>query len=140
MRFGFDLPPDDAIAKSPVLAARALMDVFLQELPEDASDAPAWTAALARVETAMQLSVERAVSVVTAWRDVSAAVVESVQETRGQFIFARDGEPGNPLWLRPEWIGFAPRFHRFWRRRRDVRRRLTDPDYAPGILDDGEAR
>jgi hypothetical protein len=45
-------------------------------------------------------------------------------------------EPQNPIWLRPEWAGLAPRFERFWRRRCLARRRLTDPDYSSGGFDD----
>jgi hypothetical protein len=31
----------------------------------------------------------------------------------------------------PEWLGLAPAIERFWRRRRLVRRGLTDPDLRP---------
>jgi hypothetical protein len=33
-------------------------------------------------------------------------------------------------------VGLAPAFQRFWRRRRNARRRLADPDYPAGSLDD----
>jgi hypothetical protein len=33
------------------------------------------------------------------------------------------------MWLRPEWLGLAPRIERFWRRRRLTRRGLADPDF-----------
>jgi hypothetical protein len=127
-----------AILQSPVQAARELVDMFLQELPEDATDAPAWTAALAQVETAMQSSMERAIDVVAVWHEVPPAVVDAVKETRVLFFSALGDEPQNPLWLRPEWVGLGPRLHRFWRRRRNARRRLIDPDQAPGSLDDSE--
>jgi hypothetical protein len=127
-----------AILQSPVQAARELVDMFLQELPEDATDAPAWTAALAQVETAMQSSMERAIDVVAVWHEVPPAVVDAVKETRVLFFSALGDEPQNPLWLRPEWVGLGPRLHRFWRRRRNARRRLIDPDQPPGSLDDSE--
>jgi hypothetical protein len=126
------------ILQSPVQAARELVDMFLQELPEDATDVPAWTAALAHVETAMQSSMERAIDIVAVWQEVPPAVVDAAKETRALFFSALGDESQNPLWLRPEWVGLGPRLHRFWRRRRNARRRLIDPDQAPGSLDESE--
>jgi hypothetical protein len=127
-----------AIAQSPVQAAREMVQMFLQALPEDASDAPAWTAALVRADAAMQSSIEQAIGVVTQWRDVPAAAVDAVTDTRALFISALGDDPQNPLWLRPEWVGLAPVLHRFRRRRRNARRRLTDPDYSAQSLDENE--
>jgi hypothetical protein len=142
VRAGFDLPaeanPQGAITQGPVQAAHALIDMFLQVLPEDASDAAAWTAAVVRVDAAAQSSIERALSVVIGWRDVPPAAVDAVKESRALFSAALADETPNPLWLRPEWVGLAPRIRGFRRRRRDARRRLTDPDYSPGGLDEGE--
>jgi hypothetical protein len=126
------------IAQSPDQAAHQMMEMFLQALPEDASDAPAWTAALVRADAAMQSSIEQAIGVVTQWRDVPAAAVDAVADTRALFISALGDEPQNPLWLRPEWVGLAPVLQRFRRRRRNARRRLTDPDYSPQSLDENE--
>jgi hypothetical protein len=126
------------ILQSPVQAARELVDLFLQELPEDATDAPAWTAALAQVETAMQSSMERAIDVVAQWRDVPPMVLDAVKETRALFFAALGDEQQNPLWLRPEWMGLGPRLQRFWRRRRNARRCLIDPDQPRGSLDENE--
>jgi hypothetical protein len=126
------------VLQSPVQAARELVAMFLQELPEDATDAPAWTAALAQVETAVQSSMERAIDVVDVWHEVPPAVVDAVKETRVLFFSVLGDEPQNPLWLRPEWMGLGPRLHRFWRRRRNARRRLIDPDHPPGSLDESE--
>jgi hypothetical protein len=128
----------NSIAQSPIQAAHELVDMFLRALPEDASDAPAWTAALIQVETAAQSGMERAVSVVAAWRDIPLPVVDAVKETRALFFSALGDEPRNTLWLRPEWMGLAPQFRRFWRRRRNARRRLTDPDYPLVNLDESE--
>jgi hypothetical protein len=151
VRAALDLTLDDAITQSaitqgsqgtilqsPVQAARELVDMFLQELPEDATDAPAWTAALAHVETAMQSSMERAIDIVAVWQEVPPAVVDAVKETRALFLSVLGDEPQNPLWLRPEWVGLGPRLHRFWRRRGNARRRLIDPDQPPGSLDESE--
>jgi hypothetical protein len=142
VRAGFDLPaeaiPQGVITQGPVQAAHELIDLFLQVLPEDASDAAAWTAALVRVEAAAQSSIERALSVVIGWRDVPPAAVDAVKESRTLFFAALGDETPNPLWLRPEWVGLAPRIRWFRRRRRDARRRLTDPDYSPGSMDEGE--
>jgi hypothetical protein len=126
------------VLQNPVQAARELVDMFLQELPEDATDAPAWTAALAQVETAVQSSMERAIDVVAGWHEVPPAVVDAVKETRVLFLSVLGDEPQNPLWLRPEWMRLGPRLHRFWRRRRNARRRLIDPDHPPGSLDESE--
>jgi hypothetical protein len=127
-----------ANAQSPVQAARELVEIFLQALPEDASDAPAWTAALVRVDAAMQSSIEQAIGVVTQWREVPAAAVDAVREARALFASALGDDVENPLWLRPEWMGLAPMIHRFRRRRRNSRRRLTDPDLSPRNLDERE--
>jgi hypothetical protein len=126
------------ILQSPVQAARELVDMFLRELPEDATDAAAWTVALAHVETAMQSSMERAIDIVAGWQEVPPAVVDAVKETRSLFSSALGDESQNPLWLRPEWVGLGPGLHRFWRRRRNARRRLIDPDQPPGSLDESE--
>lgn len=132
-RAGFDLPSDDTIAQSPPQAARALVDLFLRAIPEDERDAAAWSGELARVEMVMQTSIERAIGVVAAWRDVPSVVVESVKDAQAQFSAALGSDPRSALWLRPEWIGLAPRFQRFRRRHRASRdRRLNDPDYAAG--------
>jgi hypothetical protein len=127
-----------AIAQSPVQAARELVEIFLQALPEDASDAPAWTAALVRADAAMQSSIEQAIGVVTQWREVPAAAVDAVREARALFASVLGDDVENPLWLRPEWMGLAPMIHRFRRRRRNSRRRLTDPDLSPRYLDESE--
>jgi hypothetical protein len=127
-----------AIAQSPDQAAHQMVEMFLQALPEDASDAPAWTAALVRADAAMQSSIEQAIGAVTQWREVPAAAVDAVADTRALFIAALGDEPQNPLWLRPEWVGLAPVLHRFRRRRRNARRRLTDPDYSTQSLDENE--
>jgi hypothetical protein len=127
-----------AIAQSPDQAAHQMVEMFLQALPEDASDAPAWTAALIRADAAMQSSIEQAIGVVTQWRDVPAAAVDAVADTRALFIAALGDEPQNPLWLRPEWVGLGPVLHRFRGRRRNARRRLTDPDYSTQSLDENE--
>ena len=124
--------------QGPFQAARELVDMFLKELPEDATDALVWTAALVQVETAMQSSIERAIDVVAVWREVPSAVVDAVKETRTLFFSVLGDEPQNPLWLRPEWMGLGPRLQRFWRRRRDMRRRLIDPDHPPAGLDESE--
>jgi hypothetical protein len=126
------------VLQNPVQAARELVDMFLQELPEDATDAPAWSAALAEVETAMQSSMERAIGIVAVWQEVPPAVVDAVKETRVLVLSALGDEAQNPLWLRPEWVGLGPRLHRFRRRRRNARRRLIDPDHSPGGLDESE--
>ena len=153
VRAGFDLPvstanplgtiPQSPIMQSttmlnPVQAARDLVEMLLQALPENAGDAPAWTAAFVRAEASMQSSIERSVAIVTQWKDVPPAAVDAVKAARTLVFSALTDEPQNPLWLRLEWIGLAPGMQRFWRRRRNARRRLTDPDYSSGSLDESE--
>jgi hypothetical protein len=119
-------------------AAHDLVDLFLRALPEHASDAPAWTAALILTETTVQSSIDRALGVIAAWRDIPLPVVDAVKETRVLFVEALADEPQSLLWLRPEWLGLAPLFQRFRRRRRNARRRLSDPDYPLVNLDQSE--
>jgi hypothetical protein len=126
------------VAASPVQAARVLVDMFLQAVPADAEDASPWEATLARVETAFQSGLDVAVNAVAAWRDVPAGVAAAATETRQLVSSVLAGDAQNPLWLRPEWAGFAPRIQRLRRRRRHVRRRLTDPDYPSSDVDEGE--
>jgi hypothetical protein len=120
---------------NPAQAARALVEMAVQSLPGE-PDVPAWAAALSRMESALQSGIERAIDAVSAWRDVPVPVIDAAKETRALVFAILGDDPENPLWLRPEWAGFAPRMERFWRRRRIVRRRLTDPDYASGSFDD----
>jgi hypothetical protein len=126
------------VAQNPIQAAHELIDMFLRALPEDASDASVWTAVLIQVEAAVQSSLERAVSIVAAWRDTPQPVVDAAKETRALFLEALGDEAQNPLWLRPELMGLDAPFHRFRRRRRNARRRLTDPDYPFVNLDESE--
>jgi hypothetical protein len=108
--------------------ARAVMEIILQVMPEEAGNAQ-WGTALARMEMTLQAGFERATNAVTLWRDVGAPVVQAVNQTSALILALLDEGPQNPIWLRPEWVALAPRFDRFWRRRRHARRRLTDPDY-----------
>jgi hypothetical protein len=130
--------PPAAVLDNPLQTARALMEIILQVMPEETGNAQ-WGAALARMEMTLQAGLERAINAVTLWRDVSAPVVQTVNQT-GALLFALlDEGLQNPIWLRPEWAGLAPRFDRFWRRRRYARRRLTDPDYySAGSFDSDE--
>ena len=110
-----------AVLSTPPQAARVLVELVVQSLPGEAA-VPAWTAALVHVETALPIGLERAIDAVTAWRDVPVAVVDATKETRALVFSILGDDPQSPLWLRPEWAGLAPRFERFWRRRRIARR------------------
>ena len=125
-----------AAPDTPPQAARVLVEMALQSLPDE-PDVAAWTAALSRMESALQTGIEQAIDAVSAWRDVPVPVVEATKETRALVFAILGDDPQNPLWLRPEWAGFAPRLERVWRRRRIARRRLTDPDHGSGSFDDG---
>jgi hypothetical protein len=136
VRAELDLVLDARIASSPLQAARTLVEAFLTALPQDAGDAPVWTAALVGAEAGMRAGIERAIVIVAEWRNVPVSVVDAARDTRTLVFSALGEDPLNPLWLRPEWVGLAPTFRRFWRRRRNARRRLTDPDHRAGCLDD----
>jgi hypothetical protein len=126
---------------SPPQAARALLQMVLNAMPDEGASMPAWSAVLARVEAALQTGLDRGIDAVSVWRDVPPFVVDASKEVRTQVFSALDDDPLNPAWLRPEWAGLAPRFERFCRRRRKARRQLTDPDYSRGSLDeDSEQR
>jgi hypothetical protein len=117
-------------------AARALLQMVLRAMPDESASVPAWSAALMRVETALQSGLDRGIDAVTVWRDVPVMVVDAAKDTRALVFSTLGDEAQNPLWLRPEWAGLAPVFERFWRRRRLARRFLTDPDHSPGSVDD----
>ncbi len=137
--------------QTPAQAARALLQVFLQAVP-DAEGAPA-TGAAARAdgagapaaasdaagspELALQSALDRAMTTVAAWRNVPQAVVDGAAETRALAMRLLIDEPPNPLWLRPEWQGLLPRMERYWRRRR--RRGFSDPDFRPRASAAGES-
>ena len=122
-------------ANSPPQAAHAMLQVFLGAMPDQSAGPPAWNAALAQVETALQTGLDRGIAAIIVWRDVAPSIVDAAKEAR-TLVFAALGEDAqNPAWLRPEWAGLAPTLERFWRRRR-LARRLTDPDYSSGSVDD----
>jgi hypothetical protein len=120
----------------PPQAARAVLQLFLQAVPEEAPSMPAWTAAVAQAEGSLQAGLDQGIAAIAAWRDVPTIVVDAGRETHALVFSALSDDAQNPAWLRPEWAGFAPLLERFWRRRRLARRRLTDPDYPQRNLDD----
>ena len=113
----------------PVPAARVIVDLVLRSLPATFEPA-SWAIALPRVDIATQAGVQRALDAVIAWRDVPAAVVEATRESATLALSLIADEQPYPLWPPDEWIGFAPRLARFWRRRRALKRRLIDPDHG----------
>jgi hypothetical protein len=125
-----------AVPEEPLVATapQSLVQLFLQSLPPPETLEPApWVTAAMHVEGAMQVALDRAVAAVSVWRDVPTAVVEAANQTRAVVVAAIMDETPNPLWLRPEWLGLAPRMERYWRHRRRARQRiaqqpLRDPD------------
>jgi hypothetical protein len=118
--------PDEPMA---ALTPQTVVQMFLQAVPPPEMLEPqVWLAAATELEGRVQVALDRAVAATTAWRDVPAAVVEGVTDTRAVVVAALGDDPPNPLWLRPEWLGLAPRMERYWRRRRRARRWLRDPD------------
>jgi hypothetical protein len=121
----------------PPQAARTLLQMVIVAMPDEVPSITEWSALLMRMEGALRTGLARGIDAVTAWRDVPAIVVDAAKETRTLVFSALVDESDNPIWLRPEWAGLAPRFERFWRRRRLARRHLTDPDSLSGSVDDG---
>jgi hypothetical protein len=112
-----------------VTAPQTLVQLFLQSLPPpEAQEPAAWLASVVQAEGAMQVALDRAIKAASVWRDVPAAVLDGVRETRDVVLAAITDDPPNPLWLRPEWLGLAPRMQEYRRRRRRARRWLSDPD------------
>jgi hypothetical protein len=128
-------PAGDA-APDPVQSAQEIVRMFLKSIPEDAGNAQAWSGTLMRVEAGIQSGMDRALEIVTQWRDVPPAATSAVSEALALVQRALGEETLNPIWLRPEWLGLAPAYQDFRRRRRTARRRLSDPDYPSGSLDD----
>jgi hypothetical protein len=131
VRAGLDLPGDAAVGSSPTQTAQVLIRMFLHALPADADDPSTWIAESARVDRVIQLALDRAVDAVAVWRNVPQSVVDVAKETRALVASLLSDAPPSPLWFRPEWLGLAPTIERYWRRRRLMRRGLTDPDMRP---------
>lgn len=121
---------------SPPQAARALLQMLLSAMPDENGSVPAWNAMLVRVQAALQTGLDRGMDAVTVWRDVPTVVVDAAKEARMLVFSALSDDSMNPAWLRPEWAGLEPRLERFWRRRRQARRLLTDPDHSSWSIDD----
>jgi len=118
--------PEEPVA---AMAPQTMVQLFLQALPPpELLEPEMWLAAAMEVEGKVQVALDRAVQATAAWRDVPMAVVAGAKETREVVAAALTDDPPNPLWLRPEWLGLAPRMERYWRRRRRARRWLSDPD------------
>jgi len=121
------VPFATATVDDEVAAARAIVELVLQSLPES-FEPTSWSVALPRADAALQAGVEKAVEVVGAWRDVTPAVVNATRESGAMALHLIAGEPPYP-WPPPEWVGLARRLRRLWRRRRALGRRLVDPDH-----------
>jgi hypothetical protein len=126
----------DILADRPSQGARAVVELFLQTIPTDVPNAEVWTAAVANAEGLLQAALDRGIAAIAAWRDVPPMVVDAAKEAHALIFSAVSEDSQNPVWLRPEWAGLAPRLERFWRRRRLARRGLTDPDHFQRNVDD----
>lgn len=118
--------PEEPVA---AMAPQTVVQLFLQALPPpELLEPEMWLAVAMEVEGKVQVALDRAVQATAEWRDVPMAVVTGAKGTREVVVAAITDDPPNPLWLRPEWLGLAPRMERYWRRRRRARRWLSDPD------------
>jgi hypothetical protein len=144
VRAALDLALLDTVSAFPAASDTVLKAVgevvesFLKALPEGSTDVTLWSEVLPRADVALQSGLARALGVIDAWRGVPPAVAASAREVSVLVTHALGDEPLNPLWVRPEWLGLAPRLERLRRRRRVLKRRLTDPDYRPTIFDESE--
>jgi hypothetical protein len=132
-------PPGFAATLSDASAApQVLFDMILRALPQEGheSEPALFLNAVIRVEAAVQSALDKGIDAVVAWRDVPAAVVDAAKQTRTLVMAAFKDDPPNPVWLRPEWLGLAPRMERFRRRRRGARHGLSDPDLLTPDRDD----
>ncbi len=115
-------------------AAVVIVDAFLQTLPEadplragDPADR-AWAGAAGPLEAALEAGLDRAQSIIGAWRGVSSEVMEAIVGSRVMIQSALTDVPPPTFLARPEWLGLAPRIVRHLRLRRRLRRRSADPD------------
>ena len=133
------MPSALTLLSTPAQASPVLMRMFLQAVPPEASNPAAWSATVKQLEDTLQSALDRAVATVEQWHDVPQAVVDAARETRGLVMTQLGEDPPGPLWLRPEWMWLSPQIERFRRRRRLVRRGLSDPDLWP-LREDGGRR
>jgi len=131
VRAGLGLPGDAAVGSGPTQTAQVLIRMFLHALPADADNPSTWIAESARLDRVIQSALDRAVDAVAVWRNVPQSVVDVAKETRALVASLLSDAPPSPIWFRPEWLGLAPTIERYWRRRRLLRRGLTDPDMRP---------
>ncbi len=129
VRAALTLPGEMAAAPTQATTPLVLVQMVLQRAAQDDALEPAVRLAdVTQAEADLRRGLNKAVEAVMAWRNVPALVVDVARDTREVVLAAVYDDPPNPLWLRPEWLGLAPRMERFWRRRRYARRGLSDPD------------
>jgi hypothetical protein len=114
----------------PPQTARALVNAFLQALPQDDVSPQSWLTSLEHLQSAFQSAMDRAVQIVAAWRQVPPPVVEAAAEVRTEALSLISEETSLALLVRPEMSSLIRPVERFRRRRRAARRRLTDPDFV----------
>lgn len=131
------MPSALTLLSSPAQAAPVLLRMFLQAVPQETHNPAAWSAIVNQLEDTLLSALDRAVATVEQWHDVPQVVVDAARETRGLVMTQLGEEPQGPLGLRPEWVWLSPQMERFRRRRRLVRRGLSDPDLWPLREDDG---
>lgn len=134
------VPGANEVLNSAPQAARTLVQMILGAMPDDSAGTGVWNAALPPVEMALQAGLDRGIEAITVWRDVPVSVVDAAKEARALVVSTLGDDAQNPVWLRPEWLGLAPRLERYWRRRRLARRHLTDPDPTGSADDNNDQR
>jgi hypothetical protein len=141
IRAAFDAPllnadqPEGGAPELQLRAAREIVETVLAALPRG-EDISAWTAAVPRAEQSLAEGLQRAISIISTWREVPTVVVRDVQDSTKLALSVLSEEMPNPAWLRPEWLNLAPSLRRFARLRRALRRRLTDPDHWPSNFEE----
>jgi hypothetical protein len=118
---------------APAAAPVTLIQMMLQRLPAEESQQPVeWLNLATQVEGAVRSALDKAVEVVTAWRDVPPAAIAVVGDARTIVLAALDEDPPSPLWLMPEMMPILPRMQRYWRLRRRLRRSLDQEETTRG--------
>jgi hypothetical protein len=114
---------------SSTVAAPALVELFLQLVPQDEATSPeVLSTTIARLVQAISRGSSAAIERVVAWRDTPPAIAATLQEVRSLALAVISG--GQPALLsRPEWLGLGTSLQRLRRRRRTLLVTDTDADH-----------
>ncbi|HEY2684059.1 MAG TPA: hypothetical protein VGI93_11155 [Steroidobacteraceae bacterium] len=137
LSMGAESPPESgARPENPQAAVLSLLESVLPAYLQDPQDLAAFSRAVPSLDSARQTGTLRALDLVASWKEVPAAAVEAVKQAVAGAGNLLDEDTVTPLWLLAEWASLAPKLERYRRRRRRLRRWLTDPDFKSAPLDE----